>query len=125
MGGPGSTRWPGHRKKVTVEASLTVDLSRIVHALLGVGQSRTSGMLSWIDPETETSVSTCAFAIDLTNDLDAWVVLRYRTWVSNGQSEPVAVRVRLTATHQPFGGRRWWGHCPDCNRRVVRLLIPP
>ena len=34
------------------------------------------------------------------------------------------VRLRLTATHQPAGGLRWWILCPRCGRRAGKLYYP-
>lgn len=33
-------------------------------------------------------------------------------------------RIPLQATPAHFGGRRWWGTCPGCMRRVAVLLLP-
>jgi hypothetical protein len=33
-------------------------------------------------------------------------------------------KVRLLTTPQPFGGVRWWFHCPRSFRKVLKLYLP-
>jgi hypothetical protein len=51
--------------------------------------------------------------------------LRYTSTVWDGEKRKHDYRIDLTATPQPFGGRRWWFICPKRGDLVRKLYLPP
>src|SRR5262245_21909131 len=119
MGGIGSTRWLGYRKKCTVEASLSLDISHLVRTLRRRGMCSNAGTVAWVHPRTNAPLGSCAYELETTHSEYAWLCLRYHCQSAGGEPAPVKVQVMLTTTHQFFGGLRWWGICLlDCGRRI-------
>src|SRR5215510_10451383 len=126
MGSLGSTRWLGHRKKRTVEACLSLDISQLLSRLQVSAASHSSGTLKWVHPHTDEPLGSCAYEVDTTNREHAWLCLRFEYRRPGNPPVPVLVRVTLTATAQFFGGLRWWGICPlGCGRRIRKVYLPP
>ncbi len=125
MGGPGSTRWFGYQKKCLVEDCLVFEVSYVAAMLRGQ-PSRTSGVITWVDPETETVRGSCACEVETTDHERAWLCLRYHCQIAGRAPTPVEDRIALVFTDQGFGGRRLWRRCPaGCGRRVRKLYRPP
>lgn len=119
MGGYGSGRWGGHRKKATVEDSLTITADTFKEALdRGPGSS---GLLTWAGGSVSFRVV----------ENGGGPALRVTT---RGKDEEVRTGdylVQVVKTSPHYGGTRWYFLCPlvvngrPCLRRVSKLYLPP
>ena len=101
MGGYGSTRWGWHDKKTTVEDCRQLNVGRM--------QLKPNVKLLVV-----ADYDTRPYIVDVdTFETDGFLVTQCG-W-----------RVELSSTPAPNGGRRWWLHCPACNRRGGKLYAPP
>jgi len=122
VGGFGSTRWDGHRKKQTVEQCLDLGTNRLATVLhiLAPGLWR-SGSLQWGE------ANSIGYELDTTDMARPWLRLRYTL----AKTDPLDYLVTLTTTRPAWGGLRWWFICPltvagaACGRRVGKLYLPP
>lgn len=103
--------------KRTVESCRRVDLAelrRLYKRDFRRGGS-IRGVLFWTDDSN----------LEFTLELDALphMELRY-AYSIGGQRYPARVRVDLTVTYPPYGGRRYWFKCPHCGRgaRVLHMI---
>ena len=66
------------------------------------------------------------FESSATNPRNSWLRLRYAIrdyWT--GEQHQIDDKIYLTASRPWFGGQRWWFVCPNENRRVRKLYLPP
>ena len=129
MGGYGSGRWAWHTRKTTVEESLILDMNSLARFVDlkskdGFIQSAT---LTWSNSVTREVTSRINYQVSTLNKQNPLIRLYY---TRTNTKEDIDYKVRLTATKQNFGGRRWWFVCPlvvnnrACNRRVGKLYLP-
>jgi len=108
MGGSGSTRWDGHRKRLAVEFCYCVSIRGLKEA--GILRSKPRGW-RWrgILPEPESHDGRVA------SEGNDWprVQLPGDDWVAVEEWRP------------RYGGASWWFHCSKCDRRCLRLYRPP
>lgn len=64
------------------------------------------------------SKKTASVRITLSEDC---VILNYR-YRSTDDWQPIQQHIRLSTTPCHLGGRRYWFHCPQCERRVGCLI---
>ena len=128
MGGPGSTRWLGHSKKLTVEACSTLDANRFMQKGVFRESIHRSGIWSWQSPTTGEITSSLGYEVDTTDLHHSWIRLSY-TITRSG--EGISYKIELATTRPNFGGLRWWFICPlsvnghSCYRRVGKIYLPP
>ncbi len=117
MGGPGSTRWGGHRRARTVEESAALDVRSLERD--GCLRPGASWRTTWTRGDLSVSASTAWGGGSLL------VTLRYPV-----AGEEVAVPVRVEEWRAPFKRRRSWFRCPltvdgvACGRHVRTLYLP-
>lgn len=123
MGGWGSTRWGGHPPKLVVEACVVLEVGMLERVGCFRSPSPTWG---WARSATGAPVLSVLVTWD---PRGPYRLLRLQYVV---KGEPVEETVLLTATPQPFGGVRWWFHCPlpvaenrPCLKRQRKLYLPP
>jgi hypothetical protein len=117
MGGYGSTRWGGHRKRRTVESALTLDVGRFVHeGIIGPDVWR-SGSWQWTYADGDKA--RISYEVN-TAGPSWWARLHYTI----GGTQDLDYKVTLAQTRQHFGGMRWWWRCPQCHRRARKLYLP-
>jgi hypothetical protein len=122
MGGIGSTRWLAHRKKRTVEACLSLDISQLARQLGFSAGYQGSVTLTWVQPNTDEAFASCAADVDTATPAAADLTLRYQR---PGEMR-VRLQIRLVTTTPFYGGLQWWAVCPcGCDRRVRKLYLPP
>ena len=105
------------------DSALRVDLAWMMrNGKAAAGQYRT-GSLAWTcrgEPSGNISY-TC----DMRDPGDAWMELRFTvTTRSTGEKRDYVQRVPLSFTIPPFGGKRWWMHCPVNGSRAGILYCP-
>ena len=120
MGGPGSGSWDRWRaKKSTVEESLCLTI-RDFRGRLNDGAT---GTIAWTSAYGHSSF--LGYSVKRADGL--FITLKY-LW---RDSDVVQIIVPLQTTPTQFGGKRWWFTCPlsshgaDCNRRALKLYLPP
>ena len=127
MGGPGSTRWFGDSKKLTVEACSSLDANRFMQEGVLREGIHQSGQWYWRKTLTGENTSSLGYEVNTLDPLYSWIRFFY-TITQTG--EAINYRVRLSATHPHFGGLRYWFMCPlsvnghNCNRRAGKLYLP-
>jgi len=118
MGGFGSGRYQGGRRKVTAEESISFGLV----AFRGRIYPRSSGSLAW----TRAGKVTASVRYSV-----AWDPVPTLTLIYHRGETDVRIPIRLDTTYPALGGLRWWFTCPlivdgvPCNRRVGKLFLPP
>jgi hypothetical protein len=131
MGGYGSGnhcyRW---NKKAIVEDCLSLDANRWMREGILSDSSVRSGSWQWTYKDASQFVVN--YQVMISEMDDPAVRLSYSwVWPATGEKDSADYWVRLAATPQHFGGRRWWFSCPvtvngvACNRRVAKLHLPP
>jgi len=117
-------RWDGHSKAATVEDCHTLDLVALLRRrLFRPGWDAPLSSLRWTNVSTGKETASLGYSLEW-EDESAALTLRYGV-TRNGERTEVEEPVRLVGTPQPFGGLRWWFLCPACNRRVLKLHLPP
>ena len=118
MGGHGSGRWKGYQAAICIEDILYFLDIATLSGQLRHGDS--TGTLTWMSddrPVGSVHYALCAQA----NEFE----LRLYNLVRAGRRFERAGVIALTATRPPFGGRRWWFKCPDCQRSSRKLFLLP
>lgn len=123
MGRIGSDRWLAFAKKQLVEESLTFDVAHVIRSGLLTGPPRAHRelIMTWKNPATGEAIASASGI--LTNTGGAWLItLKYRL-TSTG--EDFSIPVPLQTTRLGSRRTRYWGTCPDCGRRVMKLHLLP
>ena len=116
-------KWPQHKKKFTVEQSLVLNVNRLSHD--GVLIPGSSGKLTfgkWYDS------SRVSYPFHLSSDNSSpSISIRYTLFHENDESTEKKIEciILLESSTPNYGGVRWWMQCPICNKRVVKLYLPP
>ncbi|MGF1580384.1 MAG: hypothetical protein ACFCD0_13560 [Gemmataceae bacterium] len=128
MGGLGSgltyQYWRPPRK-TTVEECKVLTVKGLRKLDLLKPDTRISRTLSW-GGDNPGAKSIFGITVDTANECPH-IVLSYR---SREREESFEYLVRLSTTEPPFGGVRWWLHCPLvfkaglCDSRVTKLFLP-
>lgn len=127
MGGYGSGRRWTYSKKVTVEDSRSLNISKLHRdGLLKPGCYN----LTWTNTGTGEKTGSISYALQRGQEGDPegtlYMTLNYQL---GKEKIPVAEPIKLEATRPNFGGVRYWFTCPlivngrPCNRRAGRLHL--
>ena len=133
MGSPGSTRWNGYEKKLTVEQCLFLDINEIRREMHRGARTacvlKAAGMPWNIHGLTERVGSVGCEVVQI-DDTSLILNLQY-TLNHECQDQHVFENIMLQSTQLCSGGLRWWFTCPGmidaepCLRRVRKLYLPP
>lgn len=116
MGGFGSGRWLLHKRKMTVERCLSINVSQFMGSI----DSCASGYISWLNEFTGEEESSISYMHLPEDDTAPMLLLSYK--IDDGTvKEPI----NLQRTKPHFGGARWWFTCPLCKRRMGNIYLPP
>lgn len=121
MGGYGSGRWGGHRRRMTVgEAALSLGAAQLAGGRLGPPVACRGSCASTARDGTRYAEVGVELRPDAREPSDPAFVAAL-TWEAGGRTrrnwlrlEPVALRF----------GRRWFLVCPRCGRHRTRLYLP-
>jgi len=120
MGSYGSGRRGG---RPTVESAWRLDIDTLVRAGAIKPGAYVEGNLNLPSYNDELAIE---FESSANNPRDSWLRLRYAIrdyWT--GEQHQIDDKICLTASRPWFGGQRWWFVCPNENRRVRKLYLPP
>jgi hypothetical protein len=106
----------------TAEGSLTLDLYKLMRDGMCAPRKYGRGELHWSTNGIRTG--SMGFESALGDDR-GFIRLRYTSTLWNGEKHASDYRIELTATPQPFGGKRWWFICPKTGELVWKLYLPP
>ena len=128
MGGSGSGR-PSGDGRITVEECLTLDVNKLFSDPRLKAGIRAQGQLCWTTNFPGKVTPSLNFDI---NTLDPSYLSICLSYIMLPQKEEIHLDIRLETTRPYFGGLRWWFCCPlirrdgnPCDRRVVKLRLPP
>lgn len=113
-----------HGGRPTVEASLALDLSKLLRDGCARPNASTRGSLIWTNTSTGQRTASIGYEANLA-DTHGRIRLIYTStdfWTREKRSQDYWVDLR--ATPQPFGGQRWWFICPRRGDRVAKLYLP-
>lgn len=117
MGGYGSGRYGG---APVVENGLVLSLSALRReGLLRPGRS--SGGLTWSMAYSGLEVGSISYERWIGEEDGTFRLIYSRTGA--GEKSRSDYVIRLEATPQPFGGRRWWFVCPVTGARCAKLYL--
>jgi len=133
MGGPGSTRWHGYDKKLTVEQCSFIDIYEIIREIQR-GQTEISVFkpagMPWHMHGLSKKVGSVGAELKRVGNGGLILNLGYTVNI-DGADQSVFETIRLESTLLCSGGYRWWFSCPrgfdniHCHRRVQKLYLPP
>lgn len=114
MGGPGSMRWNGYEKKLTVERCFFLDINQLRreiywgHRMASV--LKPAGM-PWNIHGMNEKVGSVGF--ELVGVGNAGLIIHLRYSVNHGgRDQSVFETIRFKPTRLCYGGLRWWFTCP-------------
>ncbi len=120
MGGWNSGRRGG---RPVADTALKVDLTWMLRNHKAAPGQFVRGSLAW-NCRGEPS-GNISYSCDMRDPDDAWIELRFTvTTRSTGERRNYVQRVQLSFTVPPFGGKRWWMHCPVNGSRAGILYCP-
>lgn len=129
MGGMGSGRWGGHRKKEAVEDCRRITLGEVIRP--APPTAGRTGTLTWSRGEAVTA----SVGFTIVAEGDGLAIRLAYTWTAGGTTpgppKEVSLDVRLVRLQGPRDGGRWLGICPlivngtACRRRVALLYLAP
>jgi len=108
MGGLMSSRWRTARTKTRTDKTLVLDIRQLAREKLF--DKKISCIWTWNKQTGECSISIFTF--------EDHMVLDYKV-----SGEPVKQTIQLDTTLCHYGGIRYWGICPKCNKRVAKLYL--
>ena len=131
MGGFGSGRWHGYKKRVTVEDCLILDIADIADFVISgiMGNGPESGLINCSKDSSTGHRGKIRYSIEIRDDDSQICRLRYRIGVGSSRKF-VDIPILLQTSYPNFGGCRWWFSCPlevdgvPCNRRARTLYLP-
>jgi len=118
MGGYGSTRWSGHRRKLTVEECAVLDIDAWIQAGLLEHRRAKIEWMGW-----SGNRNSLHYLLKPTDVPDCfYLYLFYSDRLGRTICEPITVLSRP----QTLGGVRWYFFCRGwCGRRVRKLHLAP
>lgn len=126
MGGPGSGRWRGAAKAIAVEECFALDVRDLKPDEMRVWPQPTRRRLIWRDAVDGRVLLTARHERKRSATGDGAFEFHYEI---DGELVRLAIGIQTTSPY--FGGKRLWLSCPlavgglVCNRRVVKLYLPP
>jgi hypothetical protein len=124
MGSWSSGRWHDHRRRWRVEECRRLALAD-VRKHCGPPDKAWSSALGWNSSHTGRQTASIGLTCKLLTDCQSLLRLLYRERYGDNPWQDVDDPIDLVAEPAGFGGRRWWMVCPDCERRVAALYLPP
>jgi hypothetical protein len=106
----------------TAESCLTLDICWLMRRGACAPRKLGAGTLTFSQAGYRTG--SIGYEIAMADDR-GFMQLRYTSTVWDGEKRKHDYRIDLTATPQPFGGRRWWFICPKRGDLVRKLYLPP
>ncbi|MEN3973792.1 hypothetical protein [Emcibacter sp. SYSU 3D8] len=82
-----------------------------------------SGTITWSTNGQQTS--SIGYSYGMWEPDYPWMELRFTCTPYGSEPRSVKQRISLTCTRPNYGGRRWWMLCPQTNKRVLKLHLPP
>lgn len=119
MGGFGSGQRYG---RPTADESRRIDIAWMIRKGLAMPGAIRGGTLSW--SRGDQPAGNISYTADMFDPEHAALVLRY-TITESSEKRDYTQRIRLSYTLPPYGGKRWWMHCPVNGQRVGKLYMPP
>lgn len=119
MGGYGSGQRYG---RPTADESRRIDLAWMIRKRLAIPGAIRGGTLSW--SRGDQPAGNISYTADMFDPEHAALVLRY-TITESSEKRDYTQRIALSYTVPPYGGKRWWMHCPVKGQRVGKLYMPP
>ncbi|MEN3976446.1 hypothetical protein [Emcibacter sp. SYSU 3D8] len=120
MGGWNSGRRGG---RPTVESGLTISLPWLIRRGGMVSGGGGSGTVTWSTNGQQTS--SIGYSYGMWEPDFPWMELRFTCTPYGSEPRSANQRISLTCTRPNYGGRRWWMLCPQTNKRVLKLHLPP
>lgn len=122
MGGYGSGRWSWHNRRATVEESLILNINKLAKDGC-FNKSITVGLLTWrYASGARKGQFISSIGYEYTKESNK-ITLKYR----QNDTDDIVLPIRISTTHQPQGGSRYWFTCPNnyCGRRAYKLYMAP
>lgn len=128
MGGIGSTRWAGHKRKTRTEECVVLDVVRI----LGEGNAPppSAETLRIVRPSSNWGKVFVRYELHYPES-EGTVLTIVHDVACGRERRRITQRILFQTTTPHFGGRRWWFSCPlekedgPCKRRTAKLYLPP
>ena len=120
MGGPGSTRWRGHRKRGLVESTPRINLSELTRG--GAFQDRDTGVTVEWTSDTRQALASGQFLITAPRE-DRTRTLKIV--ITSPDESSYLTEIHLDPVRTRYGGYWWIARCPTptCSRRAVKLYL--
>ena len=113
-----------HGGRPTVEASLALNLPKLLGDRRNRPQGSWQGSWVWTNSDTGEQTASIRYEAKLEGTHGRIRLLYTSTDYWTGEKRVQDYWVHLENTLQPFGGRRWWFVCPKRGHRVAKLYLP-
>jgi len=127
MGGYGSNRWGlWYKRKTTVEDCRSLDAAKLAREGVIVPGHYIRMSWGWWRGQDQSKPAAWISIVATTGAASGEARLLYTVKDRlTGKSQDFDYVASLEATPCNYGGVRWWFHCPECDRRVRKLYMPP
>lgn len=125
MGGFGSGLWRTFSRQCTVEESVALDAAWLTREQAFDPGGCLSARMIWRDGRTHEPLASVDYRVLRNRKL---LLLSH---AALGEADVETYSLRLSTTKLPWGGKRWWLHCPllrdgvACEARGSKLYLPP
>lgn len=127
MGGAGSGRFFRPEKKMLVEDSLSLcsnKLGKVIKENPDLIDFPFFESIIFSSTRSGKLIGSLGYRIRAQFENSLIIDLDY-TVSRSGLKMPIFDSISLQSTNPHFGGERFWFVCPQCKRRVGKLLLPP
>ena len=113
-----------HGGRPTIEASLALNLPKLLRDGLARPNCTRHGSLIWTNTDTGEQTASIRYETHLGDTSGRMRLLYTSTDYWTGEKRAQDYWIQLEAAPQPFGGLRWWFLCPKRGDRVAKLYLP-
>jgi hypothetical protein len=107
---------PRDRQRVPLESGPKLDLNRLAQQGYIRRGAHSRSRITWTENFCGEEVASGIITADMTDEFGGWFRI---------EMDDLVQTIRLVSEPRHFGGRQWYFRCPQTNRKVSVLWLPP